>query len=202
MIARRSLLLAGVSIVAVPFLSRAGWAQQSQQDSADLARIQAYLNGIRTLRARFTQVAPDGGISQGTTLMQRPGKMRFEYDPPAPFLLVANYGTLFFRDAQLGQTSNIPLGRTPLGILLSDRIALGGDVTVTRLVRLPNQLQVTMVRSAEPGEGSLTLIFADNPLALRQWVVLDAQGKQTRVTFTSMEAGVAIDAKTFDFRNM
>lgn len=133
--------------------------------------------------------------------MQRPGKMRFQYDPPTPFLLVANYGILFFHDAQLNQTTNIPLGRTPLGILLADQVALSGEVAVTKFVRFPGQLQVTMVRTANPGEGALTLIFADNPLLLREWIVTDQQAKQTRVSFTNTEIGVALDARLFDYRN-
>jgi outer membrane lipoprotein-sorting protein len=182
-------------------MSRAGLAQTSPQDRADLARIDAYLNGIRTLKARFVQTAPDGSLTQGVALMQRPGRMRFQYDPPSPFLLVANYGILVFRDAQLQQTSNIPLSRTPLGILLADHASLSGDVTVTKFVRLPGQLQVSLVRTANPGEGTLTLIFSDNPLMLRQWIVLDQQGKQTRVTFTNMDVGASIDAKLFELHD-
>ena len=174
----------------------------STQDRADLARIEAYLNGIRSLKAHFVQTAPDGSITQGLAVMQRPGRMRFQYDPPSPFLLIANYGILFFHDAQLNQTTNIPLSRTPLGILLGEQTTLSGEVNVTRFVRLPGQLQVSMVRSASPGEGTLTLIFSDNPLTLRQWIVLDQQGKQTRVAFTNMEVGAAIDAKLFDYRNV
>ena len=202
MINRRTALLAGLSVVAFHSVARADDAPLSAQDRADLARIEAYLNGIRTLRARFVQTASNGGVSQGVALMQRPGKMRFQYDPPSPFLLIANYGVLVFRDAQLDQTSNIPLGRTPLGILLADHATLSGDVTVTKFVRLPGQLQVSLVRTANPGEGTLTLIFADDPLTLRQWIVLDQQGKQTRVTFTNMEVGVNVDAKLFEYRNV
>jgi len=134
--------------------------------------------------------------------LQRPGRMRFQYDPPSPFLLVANYGILVFRDAQLNQTSNIPLSKTPLGILLADHASLSGDVTVTRLVRLPGQLQVSLVRTANPGEGTLTLMFADNPLMLRQWTLLDQQGKQTRVAFTNLEVGASVDAKLFEYREI
>lgn len=183
-------------------LARGAAAQMSSQDRADLARIEAYLNGIRSLKAHFVQTAPDGSLSQGEATMQRPGRMRFQYDPPSPFLLIANYGILFFHDAQLNQTTNIPLSRTPLGILLADQTSLSGDVTVTRFIRLPGQFQVTLVRTASPGEGSLTLIFADNPLTLRQWIVVDQQGKQTRVAFTNMEVGVSVDAKLFDYRNV
>jgi outer membrane lipoprotein-sorting protein len=206
MIDRRTALLTGVTLAG--FLT-IGWdapataqTQLAGQDRADLARIEAYLNGVRSLKARFTQTAPDGDVTQGVALMQRPGKMRFQYDPPSPFLLVANWGILFFRDSQLNQTTNIPLSRTPLGILLGDQTTLSGDVAVTKFVRLPGQLQVTLVRTANPGEGSLTLFFADNPLTLRQWIVLDQQGKQTRVSFTNMEVGAVLDAKLFDYRSL
>lgn len=170
----------------------------SGPDHDDLTRIEGYLNGVRSLKARFVQTAPDGSVTQGLALMQRPGRMRFQYDPPSPFLLVANYGVLFFHDFQLNQTTNIPLSRTPLGILLANQTSLSGEVTVTRFVRLPGQLQVSLVRTASPGEGTLTLIFADNPLSLRQWIVLDQQGKQTRVAFTNMDVGANIDSKLFD----
>jgi outer membrane lipoprotein-sorting protein len=201
MIQRRTALLTGLSLALFPAMSRNVAAQMTTQDRADIARVEVYLNGIRSMKARFIQTAPDGGVSQGEALIQRPGRMRFQYDPPSPYLLVANYGILFFRDAQLDQTSNIPLSRTPLGILLSDQATLSGDVTVTKLVRLPGQLQVSLVRSANPGEGTLTLIFADNPLALRQWVLLDQQGKQTRVTLTNMEVGARLDPKQFEYHN-
>ena len=202
MIHRRTALASGLSFAALWSSSRDAEAQSSAQDHADLSRIEAYLNGIRSLKARFMQTAPDGAITQGVALMQRPGKMRFQYDPPSPFLLVANYGILVFHDAQLNQTSNIPLSRTPLGILLGDHTTLSGDVTVTKFVRLPGQLQVSLVRTSSPGEGTLTLLFADNPLTLRQWIVLDQQGKQTRVAFTEMEVGAAVDARLFDYHDM
>jgi outer membrane lipoprotein-sorting protein len=195
-------LSAGLSIVGLRALTGLAAAQVSSQDRADLARIEAYLNGIHTLKAHFVQTAPDGSLSQGMAVMQRPGRMRFQYDPPSPFLLIANYGILFFHDSQLNQTTNIPLSRTPLGILLAEQATLSGDVTVTKFTRLPGQLQVTLVRTASPGEGTLTLVFADNPLALRQWIVLDQQGKQTRVAFTNTEVGGTIDAKLFDYRNL
>jgi outer membrane lipoprotein-sorting protein len=201
MINRRTALISGLFLAGPWAMSQPADAQMSPRDSADLARIQAYLNGIRSLRARFVQTAPDGSLTQGVALMQRPGKMRFQYDAPSPFLLVANYGILFFHDSQLNQTTNIPLSRTPLGILLGDQVALSGTVTVTKIVRLPGQIQVSLVRSDNPGEGTLTLIFADNPLALRQWIVLDQQGKQTRVSFTNMEVGAVVDAKLFDYRD-
>ena len=202
MINRRTAMLSGLSIAGLRAMTGAVTAQTSGQDQADLARIEAYLNSIRSLKARFVQTASDGASASGIALLQRPGKMRFQYDPPTPYLLVANHGFLTFVDSQLAQTSHIPLSRTPLGILLADRVTLSGDVTVTRLARLPGQLQVSLVRTASPGEGTLTLIFADNPLVLRQWTVLDQQGRQTRVAFTNMDLGASIDSSQFEHQDL
>ncbi|HVY17053.1 MAG TPA: outer membrane lipoprotein carrier protein LolA [Rhodopila sp.] len=168
------------------------------QDQADIARVETYLNGLKSLKAHFLQVAPDGGLSEGTAWMERPGRLRFQYDPPSPFLLLASSGVLTFRDASLQQTSNIPLSRTPLGILLAEHVSLSGAVTVTGIQRQPGQLQLTVTRTASPGDGSLTLIFSDPPLALRQWTVLDAQRRETRVTLYNVQTGGTYDQRLFD----
>jgi outer membrane lipoprotein-sorting protein len=173
--------------------------QPTPQDTADLTRIETYLDSLRALKAHFLQAAPNGAISQGTAWLDRPGRMRFQYDPPSPLLLVAGHGLVVFHDKSLNQTSNIPLSHTPLGILLADNVHLSGDVTVTGMQRLPGQIQVSLVRTASRGDGTLTLIFADNPLALRQWTVLDAQRQETRVTLYNVETGGKFDAKLFEF---
>ena len=192
---RRALLL---SLLA-PGVAIAQTRPLSAQDGADIARVESYLNTLRTLKARFFQVAPNGATSGGTVWLERPGRMRFQYDPPAPYLLVAGYGALVFYDAQLKQTTNIPLGSTPLGILLQDNVRLSGSVTVSSVVRQPGQLQVTVFRTSSPGDGSITLIFADNPLVLRQWIVLDQQRQETRVTLVDPQLGGTFDSKLFQF---
>ena len=137
-------------------------------------------------------------MSKGTAWLDRPGRMRFQYAPPSPFLLVAGHGVLTFTNSALGQTTNIPLNRTPLGILLADNVVLSGAVTVTAMQRLPGQLQLTLVRTASPGDGSLTLIFADQPLALRQWTVIDAQRRETHVTLYDVQLGGRFDQQLFE----
>ncbi len=178
--------------------ARAQTQPLSPEDSADITRIETYLNGLKSLKAHFFQVAGDGGISQGTAWLQRPGHMRFQYDPPAPFLMIASHGVLTFNDSALQQTSNIQLSRTPLGILLADHVALSGGVTVTGIQRLPGQLQITVVRTDSPGDGTLTLIFTDSPLALRQWVVVDAQRRETHVTLSDVQIGASFDPLLFE----
>ena len=193
---RRALLAASVLL---PVLARAQPAPLTAQDQADIARVEAYLDTIHTLKARFQQIAPNGSISGGTAWLQRPGRMRFQYDPPSPFLLVAGHGLLVFNDSSLEQTSNIPLGRTPLGLLLRENVKLSGDITVSRIQRYPGQLQITLYRTESPSDGSLTLIFADPPLTLRSWVVVDAQRQETRISLYDVQLGGTFDQSMFTF---
>lgn len=192
---RRALLLLPL------FAPLAAYAQTapSAQDRADIARIEAYMNGLKTLKARFLQVAPDGATTGGTAWLQRPGQMRFQYNPPSPLLLVATGSLVVFHDSQLNQTTNIPLSATPLGLLLQENLKLSGDVTVTSITRSPGQIQLTLVRTATPADGSLTLVFADNPLVLRQWAVVDSQRRETRVTLYDVELGGKFDPELFHF---
>ena len=195
MMLRRALLVSALAAFPVRLLAV---APETASDTSGIARVEGYLNGLKTLKAHFTQVAADGGISEGTAWLERPGRMRFQYDPPAPFLLIAAHGVLTFNDSSLQQTSNIPLSRTPLGILLAEHVVLGGAVTVTSIQRLPGQLQVTLVRTETPGDGSLTLIFADQPLALRQWTVIDAQRRETHVTLSNVQLGGTFNPQLFE----
>jgi outer membrane lipoprotein-sorting protein len=201
MISRRFALAAAGGLLSWSVTS-AGAAAPSVQltpdDRRDVARIEAYLNGIKSLKAHFMQVAPDGGMSQGTVWLQRPGRMRFQYEPPAPFLLIAAHGVLTFNDSSLQQTTNIPLSRTPLGILLAEQVTLQGAVTITSLQHLPGQIQLTLVRTDSPGDGSLTLIFSDPPLLLRQWVVVDAQRRETHVTLSNAQLGLNFNPQLFE----
>jgi outer membrane lipoprotein-sorting protein len=194
---RRALLLLPLALALLPAASPPVAAPLTPQDRGDLDRIQTYLNGIHTLKARFMQVAPDGRVTQGLAWMERPGRMRFQYDPPSPLLLVAGHGLFVYWDRELRQITNVPLGSTPLGLLLRENITLSGDVTVTALARQPGQIQATLVRTESPGDGSLTLIFADAPLALRQWVVEDAQRHTTSVTLYDVELGGKFDSDMF-----
>ena len=200
---RRALLrlwaLAPWAVPAAPATAQVRAAVLSPQDQADVARIEAYLNATKALTARFLQVAPDGGLSRGQAWLVRPGRMRFQYDPPSPFLLVGGHGLLVFNDKQLGQTSNIPLDSTPLGLLLQDNLRLSGEITVTGFVRQPGQIQLSVVRTRSPQDGTLTLVFSDPPLQLRQWTVLDQQRHETRVTLTDIKVGGSYPSSLFEF---
>ncbi len=167
-------------------------------DRGWIARVQDALNGITTLKGRFRQTAPDGLVTAGTVWLDRPGRMRFEYDKPSPLLLVAGGGRLVFSDSALKQTTEIPLEKTPLGLLLRPNLSLSNDVTVTGFDHSDALLRVTLVRTATPSEGSLTLLLTDSPLALRGWSVVDAQGRITRIELSDLSSGGEFAAGLFD----
>ncbi len=169
----------------------------SASDKAWLKRIEQALNQSKTFQARIQQLDAEGKRTTGTVWMKRPGQMRLAYDPPSPLLLVANGGKVVFRDNQLDQTTVIPIERTPLGLLLRPHVSLTDDVTVTGFQHDNGLVQVTLVRTSSPGDGSLTLVFYETPVALRSWSVLDAQGRETRVTLFDVHAGADIPASTF-----
>ncbi|WP_431267487.1 LolA family protein [Dankookia sp. P2] len=173
----------------------------SDRDRADVARAEAWLNRLSSLKARFVQIAQNGASAEGTGWIVRPGKMRFEYDPPEPLLLVASHGQFFYFDRQLKQATTLPLGATPLGMLLRDDLKLAGDVTVSRVERSAGLLRITLFRTGRPAEGSLTLVFGQEPVELKQWAVVDAQGQETRVSLYQTEFGGRFPNMLFDFND-
>jgi len=175
---------------------------QASANAEDLARVEDYLNNLTTLRARFVQINPDGGTATGTLYFERPDKMRLDYDPPSKLLIIANDWKLVYQDRRLEQISQLFTSSTPLGFLLEDEIRLqGGDATVTNLTRRGGEIQVAVVQTDEPTEGSLTLAFAEQPFELRRWTVIDAQGYATHVILEGLETGVPLDGELFIFRN-
>jgi outer membrane lipoprotein-sorting protein len=193
------------TLLALPLaLATPAWAQSpglNDRDRADIARAEAWLGALRTIKARFLQIAQNGGAAEGTAWIQRPGRMRFEYDPPEPLLLVASHGQFFYFDRQLKQATTLPLSATPLGILLRDEVRLSGDVTVTRVERGGGVFRITLVRTGRAAEGRLILVFTDNPVELKQWAVIDAQAQVTRVTLTQPDYGGRFPALLFDFND-
>lgn len=192
---RRTLLLgaAGAFLAVAPVAALA----QSGADARDLIRISNYLSGISTMQGSFVQVGPDGDASEGTFYLRRPGRVRFEYRPPNPTLIVADGTWVAVRDTRMNTLDRYPLGQTPLDILLSDRVDLRNAGVVQAIDRSGSQMRVTAVDPDNPGQGSITMVFNNNPLELTQWVVRDAQGLTTTVALSNTRANVQIDPGKF-----
>ena len=165
--------------------------------AAHIAEIETYLSGMKSLRADFVQIEPDGGTSSGNLYYQRPDKMRLDYDAPNPVLIVANGWQVIYHDRKLDQVSHLLTSQTPLAFLLKKKVKLSGDVTVTDVEELESEILLTLVQTDEPDLGTVELAFAKQPLELRRWAVTDAQGLTTLILLERTEIGAKIDKKLF-----
>lgn len=174
-------------------------ADLSAKDKADISRVEKLLNSIKSLQAHFTQLSDNGGTAEGVFYLQRPGRLRFEYEPPTPILIVGTGDTIVFYDSRLGQVTYVPIKSTPLAFLVDEKISFSGDTEVVRVDREPGALAVTLADAKGRRDGTITLIFSDSPLRLRMWRVTDAQGKVTTIALSQTRMNVTLDAELFRF---
>ena len=170
---RRSLGLAfGLMLSPVAALAQSAQGQSTQGLSLD--DISAYINDITEAQASFTQVNDDGSISRGTVSIKRPGRIRFDYDPPNGALVMASGGALYVEDRKLGgRPETYPLSQTPLGLILGPTVDLRGSGAVQSISTKDGITTVATRDPNNPDNGMMVLSFSENPTMLRQWVVLD-----------------------------
>ena len=169
-------------------------------DKADIGRVEAYLNAITSLQARFLQVGPDGTSVEGTAYLLRPGRLRLDYDPPSPILVIADDGQLVYYDKELKQASYVSVDSTPAGVLVRPKVRLDGDdLKVTKVSHGPGVVAVTVAKADDQAQGDITLVFTDKPFALRKWIVRDARGDLTQVSLFDAQTDVTFDPNLFHF---
>jgi len=201
---RRPFLRAAVFCLLTAF-AVAGWSSHvraalSERDQADIARAEAYINDIDTLKARFFQFTSTGQYAEGAFYIDRPGRMRIEYDPPVPVLIVADGTFLVYNDTELGQINRVPLLASPASVLLRENLKLEGDgLSVTSVERSASVVQITVAQTDDPLAGSITLTFSEKPMALRKWTTTDAQGTVTDFALVDPRFGVELDPELFRF---
>jgi outer membrane lipoprotein-sorting protein len=168
---------------AAPALARAS-ADLAPDQQALVARAQDYIQGLKTVTARFTQTDANGQTTTGTLYLQRPGKARFQYDPPSGLLVVSDGTFVAVSDTRLKTFSEYPLGRTPLILLLGRQVRLD-RADIASVEEAPNGFSIT-ARGHGDAQGRLTLLFRADPVELRGWNLVDGQGRETRVRFGSL----------------
>lgn len=164
-----------------------------------LARLSQYLNSLTTAQAQFTQINNDGSTSTGTLYIHRPGRMRFDYDPPVEDLVMAGGGSVAIFDGRSNSVNpeTYPLSQTPLSIILDRNVNLGRAGMLQGHREEGNKTIVTAQDPQRPQYGALELVFTDNPLTLRQWVVIDGQGNRTTTALSGLQNVGSIPATYF-----
>ena len=172
-------------------------ASFNSKEKSEINRIEVYLNSIKSLRADFLQVSSNGNMATGKLYMARPGKIRFEYDPPSPILLLSDGYFLRYVDKDLEQVTHLWLDNTPIGFLLDEDIKLSESITVTKFSQNANVLIISLKNSEKPERGAISLIFSDKPLKLKKWVIKDAQGITTTITLNNSERAIELNPTLF-----
>ena len=183
-----SAALAGLMAFAPRALAQSGTVALSTADLALVDKATKYLQSIDEVEGRFEQTNPRGAMQTGDIFLKRPGKARFQYDPPSGLVVVSDGRNVSVWDSRLRTFDRTPLGATPLAILLARQIRLDQDVEVFRVGRYDDgfYLSARSTSGQTRTEGYITLVFGDNPMALRGWTLVDGQGQATKVKLTRL----------------
>jgi outer membrane lipoprotein-sorting protein len=174
----------------------------SETDRADLDRVSAYLNSIRSLQGEFVQIGANGEMDQGRFYLQRPGRLRFEYAPPSPLLVVADGHMLGITNSKLKTVDRVPLSSTPLDIILGDKIDWRRDHAIMRVAHQPGAIVVEARTSSNRSKPNISITFSEPQLELRQWTMIDDQGLPVTVALRGVTANATLSDSLFVIRDL
>jgi outer membrane lipoprotein-sorting protein len=190
----RTFFAAVLSAVAVLFAAALPAQAQGQ---VGVPEIEKYFNSIKTLQSRFVQSNPNGSTIQGTLYVRRPGRMRFEYDPPSQLKIVADGFQVTMWDPTTKDFGQWPLGWTAASFLVKDPLSLSGDIRVEKLERVNGLIEATMSQTKKPQDGKVIVRFSENPLTWRGWTIIDNRGQQVSVALTGLQTGMQLADSLF-----
>ena len=189
---RRTLLLA------VPALALAA-ALPAAAQSVNVTAINSYLTALRSATGTFRQTNPNGSVQTGRFYLQKPGRIRFEYDSPKGAMVLADGSWVGVFDPKSNRNpTRYPLDRTPLSLLLRDRLSLAEPGLVLGATRNAGVTEITVVDPRAPQEGRMVMSFSENPIALTSWTITTKTGARTRVDLRSLEMASGFDRGLFN----
>ena len=190
-----AIMLAAILTGSAAFAAKA--AELSSDQAAAVQKISQYFNSMRTLQGEFTQISPKGNVSSSVFFISKPGKLRFEYAPPNPFIIVSDGTWLVVRNKSKNQADQYPLSKTPLRLMLSKNVDLLQQAIIMKVETFDNLTTVTLEDRDQLVAGHLVLVYDNTKNALHQWAVVDGQGRRTTVSLNKIVAGVAADPRLF-----
>jgi outer membrane lipoprotein-sorting protein len=169
----------------------------TSEQAAAIQQISSFLNSYRNLQGDFTQVGPKGNISKGVFYIAKPGKMRFEYAPPNPMIIVSDGNWVTIKNRAKEKFDEYPLSQTPLRLVVADKVNLLKETNILNIEQADGLTAVTLEDRKKSVPGQLVLVFDEKRQALHQWIIIDGKGRRTTVSLENLEAGGATDAKLF-----
>lgn len=176
-------------------------ALPAQARDKDVVTAERYLQSLKTATADFTQTSSLGARLSGKFYLNRPGKLRFDYNEVDDFI-VADGVFVYFYDSQLGEQSNAPIGQTLADFLLRKNLSFDGDLTVVNNYRKDGEVFITLAQKDDAAAGQVQLVFSEVPVKLLRWIVTDAQGETTEVRLKNLQTGMTFkDVSLFGYRD-
>src|SRR5262245_60047601 len=201
---RRTIAMIALAGLALAFSSPSRSAALSPEQTAAVDEIGTYINGFRTLQGEFTQISPKGTVSKGVFYLSKPGKMRFEYAAPNPFIIVSDGTWVTIKNRAKDKAEEYPLSQTPLRLVLDEDVDLLKEANILEVDTKDGLTTITLQDRKKTVPGHLILVYDEAKKALQQWVVVDGQGRRTTVSLENIVAGGNPDPKLFkiDVRRM
>lgn len=162
-----------------------------------LADASEALAAAKTARGSFIQSNADGSVVTGSFALNRPGRMRFDYDDPTPILIVSDGTTVAMEDSELETVDRIPIGTTPLGLLLSTRLDVDQEVDVLSIMQRGEDIGIRVQDTSGELEGTLTMVFDKATYGLKGWLAMDGNDQTTVVDLVDVETNVRVDPRLF-----
>jgi outer membrane lipoprotein-sorting protein len=198
-LATASLVLAAIASFGVLDRSSAAVAAEDLSDEkrSAIQQITGYFNAMRTLQGEFMQVGPKGHISTGVFHISKPGRMRFQYAPPNPFVVVADGTWVTIKNNDKDTADQYPLSATPLRLVLAEKVDLLSEAKILEVEQVDGLTTVTLEDKDKLVPGHLIIVFDEQRNELQQWVIVDGQGRRTTISLTDMVAGVNPEPSLF-----
>lgn len=189
-------LAAPLALAPAQAASPAAIALNAEQTEA-VQRINAFLNSYQSLKGDFVQISPKGRTTRGVMLISKPGKLRFEYEPPNPLLIVSDGKWLTIKNKTKEKGDQVPLSSTPLRLIVAPKVNILSEASVVGFEQAEGVTTVTLAERNGGLDGQIVLIFDDASNQLQQWIIVDGKGQRTTVQLGNLERDVAIDPKVF-----
>ena len=171
--------------------------QESNQEI--IAKVNDYFNKLTNLEGTFVQTDPDNSQKQGRFYFARPGRLRFDYSPPSRLKIISNGYYLAIEDYALNTSDKYPLEMTPFRLLLSETVDLSKEANILGIEQGPDVVVVTVEDKKGDAAGRISLFFDKENMSLKQWIITDAQGLDTRIQVSDLEQNKRVSAELFEF---
>jgi len=172
-------------------------AELTPEDLTQVNKVSGFFNGFQTLTGQFAQVGPRGNVSNGVFYISKPGKMRFEYNPPSPYLIVSDGTWVVIKNKKNQRTDHYPLSATPLKLVLSNQVDLAKQAKILNVRVEGGSIVLTLADKNRAVPGQLALIYSEEKATIEQWTVIDGEGRRTTISLTGISAGAQHDASLF-----